>query len=307
MAKASPSAEKVARKYRVLEELGRGGMGVVYKAKDERLERTVALKFLPEELTRDEESMQRFLQEAKAIAALNHPQICTIYEIDEADNQTFIAMEYIKGQSLKDKLKSGPLIIEDAKRIAIQVAEGLKEAHEKGIIHRDIKPANIMLTEKGVAKIMDFGLAKLSWGVDLTKPSTIMGTAAYMSPEQARGDPADSRTDIWSFGAMLYEMLTARLPFGYRQGETLIYAILNESPKPPSALRPDIPRPMESFILKALEKEPDFRFQSMDEVLKEFKTKLSSAVFAAEPKKSIIALPFENTTRTRNRNISAMG
>jgi serine/threonine protein kinase len=294
MAKAPLSSEKVAGKYQILEELGRGGMGVVYKAKDTRLERTVALKFLPEELTKDEESLQRFILEAKAAAALNHPQICTIYEIDEADKRTFIAMEYIEGQSLKDKLKSGPLRIEETKHIAIQVAGGLREAHEKGITHRDIKPANIMLTEKGVAKIMDFGLAKLSWGADLTKPSMIMGTAAYMSPEQARGGPVDYRTDIWSFGAMLYEMLTARLPFGKRQGESAIYAILNERPKPLSALRPDISRGMENFILKTLEKEPDRRFQNMEEVLKELKTPLSSTVFAPHPKKSIIVLPFEN-------------
>jgi serine/threonine protein kinase/tetratricopeptide (TPR) repeat protein len=294
MEKILPSNEKVAGKHQILEELGRGGMGVVYKAKDTRLERIVALKFLPEELTRDEDSLQRFILEAKAAAALNHPQICTIYEINEADNQTYIAMEYIEGHSLKDKLKSGPLKIEEAKHIAIQVAEGLKEAHEKGIVHRDIKPANIIVTEKGQAKIMDFGLAKLSWGVELTKPAMIMGTAAYMSPEQARGDPVDHRTDIWSFGAMLYEMLTARLPFGKRKGESAIYAILNERLKPPSALRPDIPSGMERIILKALEKDPDCRFQSMDKVLKELKNAISSAPVAPGPKKSIIVLPFEN-------------
>jgi len=166
------------------------------------------LKFLPPELTKDEEAKKRFIQEAKAAAALNHSHICTIYEVDEVDNQSFISMEYVEGQNLKDKLKSGPLKIDVAQDIFIQVAEGLNEAHEKGIVHRDIKPANIMLTEKGQVKITDFGLAKLSWGIDLTKTSTTMGTAAYMSPQQAKGEEVDHRTDIWSLGAMFHEMLT---------------------------------------------------------------------------------------------------
>jgi len=211
--KTPKPSKTIAGKYRLQEKLGEGGMGIVYKAKDTKLDRTVALKFLPPELTRDKEAKERFIQEAKAAAALNHPHICTIYEIDEAADQTFISMEYIEGKSLKDKLESGPLDIDEAKNIVIQVAEGLKEAHEMGIIHGDIKPANIMLTAKGQAKITDFGLAKLSWGVDLTKPSTIMGTVAYMSPEQAKGEEVDHRTDIWSLGAMLYEMLTGERPF----------------------------------------------------------------------------------------------
>ena len=168
------SGKTIAGKYKILAELGRGGMGVVYKAKDTKLKRTVALKFLPAELTQDKEAKKRFVQEAQAAAALNHPHICIIHEVDESDDQTFIAMEFIEGQSLKDKLRDGPLDVDEAKDIALQVAEGLKEAHEKGIVHRDIKPANIMLTKKGHAKITDFGLAKLSWGLDLTKPSTIM-------------------------------------------------------------------------------------------------------------------------------------
>lgn len=245
----------IAGKYSLLEKLGEGGMGVVYKAKDMRLDRIVALKFLPPELTRDKEAKVRFIQEAIASAALDHPNICTVYEVDEADDQTFIAMAYIKGQSLKDKLKSGPINIDDAKDIAIQVAEGLKEAHEKGIIHRDIKPANIMLTAKGQAKITDFGLAKLSWGADLTKPSTIMGTVAYMSPEQAKGEEVDHRTDIWSLGAMLYEVLTGTRPFKSTHEQAAIYEILHEKPQPISALRKEVPEEFER-IIKGFKEEP---------------------------------------------------
>jgi len=244
------SGKIIAGKYKILAELGRGGMGVVYKAKDTRLNRTVALKFLPAELTQDKEAKKRFIQEAQAAAALNHPHICIIHEVDESDDQTFIAMEFIEGQSLKDKLKIGPLNVEEAKDIALQVAEGLKEAHEKGIVHRDIKPANIMLTKKGQAKITDFGLAKLSWGADLTQPSTIMGTVAYMSPEQAKGEEVDHRTDIWSLGAMLYEMLSGERPFQKAQEQALIYSILNDKPTPLSLLRSDIPTQIEKVIEK---------------------------------------------------------
>jgi len=284
----------IAKKYRIITKVGEGGMGVVYKAKDTRLDRIVALKFLPAELTQDGQAKKRFVQEAKAAAALDHPNICTVYEVDEADGQTFIAMSYIEGQSLKDKIKEQPFDIDEAKEIVLQVAEGLKEAHEKGIVHRDIKPANIMLTEKGQAKITDFGLAKLSWGLDLTKPATIIGTVAYMSPEQARGGEVDHRTDVWSFGATFYEMLAGKLPFGKRQGEALIYAILNEKPEPLSAAHPDIPMAIEQIVLKALEKESDARYQSIDELLKDLKATLSQEKMTSEQKKSIIVLPFEN-------------
>jgi len=225
-------------------------MGVVYKAKDTRLKRTVALKFLPAELTQDEEAKKRFIQEAQAAAALEHPNICTIYEVDEADDQTFISMSYIQGQSLKDKLKDGPLSIDEAKDIALQLAAGLKEAHERGIIHRDIKPANIMITNKGQTKITDFGLAKLAWGADLTKPSTIMGTVAYMSPEQARGEKVDHRTDIWSFGAMLYEMLSGERPFKSQYDQAVFYSILNEKPEPITSICQNVPRTIEQLIQK---------------------------------------------------------
>lgn len=194
---------KTISHYRILEKIGAGGMGVVYKAEDTKLKRVVALKFLPPEMTRDEEAKERFIQEAQAAAALDHPNICTVHEINEEDGQTYIVMAYIEGQSIKEKIASGPLKTDETLDIAIQVAEGLKAAHIRGIVHRDIKPANIMLMEKGQAKIMDFGLAKLEWGVDLTKTATILGTVAYMSPEQAQGEKVDHRTDIWSLGCVL--------------------------------------------------------------------------------------------------------
>ncbi len=288
------SGKIIAGKYKIQDELGRGGMGVVYKAKDTRLNRTVALKFLPAELTQDKEAKKRFIQEAQAAAALEHPNICTVYEVDEAEGQTFIAMSYIEGQSLKDKLELGPLDINEAKDIAIQVAEGIKEAHDKGIIHRDIKPANIMLTEKGQAKITDFGLAKLSWGLDLTKPSTIMGTVAYMSPEQAKGEEVDHRTDIWSLGAMLYEMLTNQRPFRKDKEHALIHAILYEKPEPLSTMHRDIPRAIEQAVLKALEKEPTRRYRNMAEFLNDIKTVEDTGVNVPKKNRSIIVLPFED-------------
>jgi serine/threonine protein kinase len=246
-------------------------MGVVYKAKDTRLERTVALKFLPSELTQDKEAKKRFIQEAQAAAALNHPHICIIHEVDESDDQTFIAMEFIEGQTLKEKIETGPLDVDEAVDIASQVAEGLGEAHKKSIIHRDIKPANIMLTDKGQAKITDFGLAKLSWGVDLTKPATIMGTVAYISPEQAKGEEVDHRTDIWSLGAMLYEMLSGERPFQKAQEQALIYAILNDKPTPLSLIRSDIPTHIEQVIEKALAKKAGERYQNIRKLIDDLK------------------------------------
>ncbi len=263
--------KKIAGKYKILAQVGRGGMGVVYKAQDIRLKRTVALKFLPHELTKEKESKKRFVQEAQAAAAMEHPNICTVYEVDEEDGQTFIAMSYIEGQSLREKIRKGPLDIEEAKEIALQVAEGLREAHEKGIVHRDIKPANIMLTRKGQAKIADFGLAKLSWGVDLTKTSTIMGTVAYMSPEQARGEEVDHRTDIWSLGVMLYEMLTNERPFKGKQGHAIIYSILHDEPSAVVSLRPDVPEFIEQVISNAMAKDVAERYQNVQEFIHDLK------------------------------------
>jgi eukaryotic-like serine/threonine-protein kinase len=280
----------IAKKYKIIEKLGEGGMGIVYKAKDTRLNRTVALKFLPAELTQDKEAKKRFIQEAQAAAALNHPHICTIYEIDESDDQTFIAMEFIEGQTLKEKIETGPLGLDEAVDIASQVAEGLGEAHKKGIIHRDIKPANIMLTNKGQAKITDFGLAKLSWGADLTKPSTIMGTVVYMSPEQAKGEEVDHRTDIWSLGAMLYEMLSGERPFQKEQEQALIYAILNDKPTPLSLLRSDIPTHIEQVTENALAKKADERYQNIQKLIQDLKPSISFP----KAEKSIVVLPFDD-------------
>jgi serine/threonine protein kinase/Tfp pilus assembly protein PilF len=267
-------------------------MGIVYKAEDTKLKRTVALKFLPPELTQDKEAKKRFIQEAQAAAALNHPNICTIYEVDEADSQTFISMEYIEGQTLKDKLTSGPLSIDEAKELALKVAEGLSEAHQKGVVHRDIKPANIMLPEKGQAKITDFGLAKLSGGADLTKASTIMGTVAYMSPEQAKGEEVDHRTDIWSLGAMLYEMLSGERPFNKSHEQALIHGILNEEPTPIKEFRAGLPSSLERAIQRCLTKNAGDRYRNA----REFMLDLKSGPSAPLPKfkNSIAVLPFTN-------------
>ena len=204
---------KTISHYRILEKLGEGGMGVVYKAEDTKLKRTVALKFLPLNTLGSDEEKSRFNREAQAAAALNHPHIATIHEIDEVDGQLFIAMEYIDGQNLKEKIDKAPLKVEEAVRIAIDTADGLQAAHEKDIVHRDIKPANIMLTEKSQVKIMDFGLAKFAGKTKLTRTDMTLGTAAYMSPEQAQGIKVDGRSDIFSFGVVLYEMLTGQNPF----------------------------------------------------------------------------------------------
>jgi len=284
----------LAGKYKIIETIGKGGMGVVYKAEDIKLERAVALKFLPAELTGDPDARERFAREAKAAAALSHPHICTVYEIGEEENRYFIAMECIEGQSLKQKILKGPPNQTEALDIAIQVAEGLEEAHKKGIIHRDIKPGNIMLTEKGQAKIMDFGLAKFDRGDDLTKTATIMGTVAYMSPEQTRGEAIDQRTDIWSFGATLYEMVTGEMPFGRKPDQALVYSILNETPQPIARLRTDIPKPVEQIIAKAMEKDRSRRFQTMAEMLQELKSASTLGISLPQPEKSIIVLPLEN-------------
>jgi len=242
-------------------------MGTVYKAEDTRLKRNVALKFLPPELTHDPESKERFIREAQAAAALSHPNICTIHEIDEEEGKTFITMEYIDGQSIKEKVKEDPRELEEVLDIAIQVAEGLEEAHRKGIIHRDIKSANIMVTEKGQAKIMDFGLARLAGGTLVTKEGTTMGTIAYMSPEQARGEEVDHRTDIWSLGVVLYEMFSGQLPFKGEHDQAVVYSVLNERPKTITDLRSDVPMAIEQVVGKALEKNPDVRYQHIEDLL----------------------------------------
>jgi serine/threonine-protein kinase len=261
-----------AGRYQIIEELGRGGMGVVYKAQDTKLKRAVALKFLPLELTHVSEIKERFMREAQAAAALDHPNICTVYEFDEAEEKTFISMAYIEGQSLKKKIESGPLELDEALRIATQVAEGMQEAHKKGVVHRDIKSANIMVTEKGQSKVMDFGLARMTGGTLVTKEATTMGTVAYMSPEQARGEEVDHRTDIWSLGVVLYEMFSGQLPFKGEHDQAVVYSILKEKPEPITDLRSEIPMSIEQVVSKALEKNPDERYQQVEELLDDLKS-----------------------------------
>jgi len=249
--------------YKILEKIGKGGMGEVYKAEDTKLKRIVALKFIKLQALENEEIKMRFVREAQAAAALDHPNICTIYEIDEADGQTFISMAYIEGQSLKEKIKLAPLKVEEAQDIAMQVADGLQAAHEKGITHRDIKSANIMISEKGQAKIMDFGIAKLAERTEITKTATIMGTVAYMSPEQSMGEAVDHRTDIWSFGVMLYEMLTGELPFKGELNQVVLHSVLYDEPEPVTGLRSGIPLEFEGIVVKCLEKKASERYQTI--------------------------------------------
>ena len=257
--------------YRILEKLGEGGMGVVYKADDLKLDRKVALKFLAPHATGDEEEKTRFLFEAKAAAALSHPNICTIHEIDESEDCSFISMELVEGETLKERIDSGPLTPEEAVAVAIQVAEGLCRAHEKSIVHRDIKPGNIMITPGGRAKVMDFGLARSAGRTTLTKSGTTLGTAAYMSPEQARGEESDHRADIWSLGVVLYEMLTGRTPFRGDHEAAVVYSILNEDPPPITGLRTGVPVELERIVGKTLEKERKRRYQGMGELLVDLK------------------------------------
>jgi serine/threonine protein kinase len=242
-------------------------MGVVYRADDTKLERHVALKFLSPRILGTDREKARFVREAKAAAALNHPNICTIHEIDEADGQTFIAMECVEGQSLKARIESGSIALDETLAIAAQIAEGLAEAHAKGIVHRDIKPANIVVTPKGRVKIMDFGLARSIEATQLTAAGTTVGTVAYMSPEQARGDCVDHRTDIWSLGVILHEMIAGRRPFRGDRDQAVIYSILNEEPEPLSAALPEVSGELEDVVCRMLSKDPASRHQSAQEVL----------------------------------------
>jgi non-specific serine/threonine protein kinase len=281
--------------YRILDKLGEGGMGIVYKAEDTKLKRTVALKFLPSELTRDADAKARFIQEAQAACALDHPDICTIYEVDETgDGRLFIAMAFYEGETLKQKIERGPLTIEEAVEIATRVAQGLGRAHEAGIVHRDIKPGNIMITGRGGVKIVDFGLAKLAGQAKLTRTGSTLGTAAYMSPEQARGEEVDHRTDIWSLGAVLYEMLTGQLPFKGEHEAALLYSIVHEKPQGLSTLRPDAPAPLSSLISKALQKDRALRYQTAGELIVDLKKLAVPGIQLPRHEKSIAVLPFEN-------------
>lgn len=254
--------------YRVLEELGRGGMGVVYKALDLRLNRFVALKFLSSDLTKDRDANDRFRQEAQAASALDHPNICTIHEIDETPgHELFLTMAYYDGETLKKRIERGPLAVEEAIEIAVQITQALSRAHESGIVHRDVKPANVMMTKDGLVKILDFGLAKLKGTSDFTKTSATIGTVAYMPPEQIRGGDIDARTDVWAVGVVLYEMLAGRLPFEGQDDFAMISSILEKSPRPIGEQREGVPSDLERIVDRALRKEKMSRYASARELL----------------------------------------
>ena len=253
--------------YKILEKLGEGGMGIVYKAHDSELDRVVAMKFLPQYLTSDAAEKERFHHEARAASSLNHPNISTIYEIKEFENQTYLAMEYVEGKTLKKLIEEDTLPIKKALDIAIQVCDGLGAAHEKGVVHRDIKSDNIMVTPKGQVKIMDFGLAKVKGSTKLTKAGSTLGTAAYMSPEQAQGEEVDQRSDIFSFGVVLYELLTSKLPFRGEHHAALMYSLINEDPVPIARFNEKVTPEIERIVSKALAKDKEDRYQHVDEML----------------------------------------
>jgi serine/threonine protein kinase len=279
--------------YKIIEKLGEGGMGVVYRAEDTKLKRTVALKFLPPEMTRDPEAKARFIHEAQAASALQHHNICTIHDVDETeDGQIFIVMDYYQGETLKEKLTSQQLAVGNVVDISTQIAVGLQEAHGKGIVHRDIKPANIFITTEGIVKILDFGLAKLAGGqTTLTKTGSTLGTVAYMSPEQARGEEVDARTDIWSLGVVLYEMLAGELPFTAQYEQALVYSILNEQPKAIDLIQKDIPKQLLHIVHKSMEKNPALRYQSMKELVKDL-AEVKTPSSQPKKEKAILVLPF---------------
>jgi serine/threonine protein kinase len=284
--------------YKILEKLGEGGMGVVYKAEDTRLKRTVALKFLPQGLQSHEPERARFLQEAQAASALNHPNVCTIYDIAEADGQQFIVMEYVEGKTLRDIIPVKKM--RDAITYAIQIGEALQEAHTLGIVHRDIKADNIMVNSKDQVKVMDFGLAKLKGSLKLTKTSSTVGTLAYMAPEQIEGKETDARSDIFSFGVVLYEMLTGHLPFRGEHEAAVIYSIVNEEPESLQKYLPDVPSELLHTVNRALEKDPNERYQSVHDMvidLRRLKKETTKVVKLAERSSEIGSVPLEGTQR----------
>jgi len=293
---------KTIFQYNIIEKLGEGGMGVVYKALDTKLDRFVALKFLPQHLSQSDEEKQRFIREAKAASALDHPNICTIYEISETEEgQIFISMAYYTGETIKDKIERGTVPVQEVLDYIVQAAQGLSKAHAEGIIHRDIKPANIMVTADGVVKLVDFGLAKMSSQTQLTKVGTTLGTASYMSPEQTRGEVVDARTDVWSLGVVLYELLTGERPFRGDYEQAVIYSILNEDPEPVANLE-QVPNELWRIIKKTLQKHSANRYKKMTELIKNLKAikktlEAKQHILAsgkANSIPSIVVLPFEN-------------
>jgi len=303
---AGRSGALVADKYRILEEIGSGGMGVVLKAEDTKLKRVVALKLLSPELSRQPEARRRFLREAQSAAALDHPHICTIYEVGECAGKDFIAMAYIEGQSLKEKISQGALLIDEALDIAVQVTEGLGEAHRRGIIHRDIKPANIMLSGIGKAKITDFGLARLEGGPDITRTAVVLGTVAYMSPEQALGRQVDLRSDLWSLGCTLYEMLAGRAPFRGETALAVAEAIVHGEPEPIAVLRSDLPAGLATIVARCLEKDPQRRYADAADLVGDLKV-VQARCAAAKPSTfrqgppSMAVLPFVDMSPAKDQ------
>ena len=269
--------DQTIQHYNILEKLGEGGMGVVYKAHDTKLDRDVALKFLPTRVHGEQEEKARFLQEAKAAATLNHPNICIIHDIKEDEGKSFIVMEFVDGVTLREKFLHTPIPMKEAVQYAIQIGEALEEAHSKSIVHRDIKADNIMVNKKNQIKVMDFGLAKLKGSLKLTKAASTIGTLGYMSPEQIQGGEADARSDLFSFGVVLFEMLTGRLPFRGEHEAAMVYSIVNEEPEPLQKFLTDSPAELSHIISTALEKDPNDRYQTAAEMTRELRRLLKQS------------------------------